>query len=173
MATTPKNYSRRLLGLVGKSDPVKILSSSPRKLEKLLAGVSASKGRKRPGRGKWSIAEIVAHLAETELVVGYRLRLVASANKIKIQVMDQDAWVLGGHYNRRPLKQSLEHFRSQRKANLDFLRGLSRKQWSYYGRHPERGRETIRHTALMYAGHDINHLKQIEAIKKSFRNKNQ
>lgn len=169
MATTPKNYSRRLLGLVGKKDPIKVLSASPRKLEKLLKGVSTAKGRKRPAPGKWSIAEIVAHLAETELVVGYRIRLVASANKVKIQVMDQDAWVQGGHYNRRPLQQSLEHFRSLRKANLDFLRGLSRKQWSYYGRHPERGRETIRHTALMYAGHDLNHLKQIAALVKGNR----
>jgi len=167
MAETGKQYTRRILGTLGKNDPLKILAATPRKLGRLLKGLSRALARKRPGKGKWSIAEITAHLAEVEMVIGYRLRLIVSENRTKIQVMDQDAWVKGGHYNDRPVSMSLDHFRSLRKANLDFLRGLSRAQWNHYGRHPERGRETVKHTVALYAGHDLNHLKRIAALRKA------
>ena len=168
---TGRQYTRRILKNLGKDDPMKVLAATPRKLERLLDGLSRAKAKKRPGKGKWSIAEIVAHLAEAELVIGYRMRLMAGSNGTRIQVMDQDAWVKGGNYNDRPAQMSLEHFRSLRKANLDFLRVIPRSRWNNFGRHPERGRETIRRTTQLYAGHDLNHLKQIEAIKRSFRSK--
>ena len=167
MAETGKQYTRRLLNNIGKTKPMKILAASPGKLDRLLKGLSSAKARKRPGRGKWSIAEIVAHLAEAELVIGYRMRLIASKNRAKIQLMDQDAWVSGGRYNNRPVSMSAAHFRAMRKANIDFLKGLTRAQWNYYGRHPERGKETIKHTVALYAGHDLNHLKQIAELRKS------
>ena len=163
---TGKQYTRRILGNVGKGDPLKILEASPGKLDRLLKGLSNAKARKRPGKGKWSIAEIVAHLAEAELVIAYRMRLMAGSNGTRIQLMDQDAWVKGGNYNGRPLRMSLEHFRSQRKANLDFLRVIPRSRWNNFGRHPERGKETIKHTIALYAGHDLNHLKQIATMRK-------
>ena len=166
MAETGRQYIRRILSNLGKTKPTKILAASPGKLDRLLKGLSGAKAHKRPGRGKWSIAEIVAHLAEAELVIGYRLRLIASKNRAKIQLMDQNAWVVGGHYNNRPATMSAAHFRAMRKANLDFLKGLSRAQWNHYGSHPERGKETIKDIVALYAGHDLNHLKQIATMRK-------
>ncbi len=167
MAETGKQYTRRIMKNLGKGDPLKVLAASPRKLDRLLKGLSAAKARKRPGKGKWSITEIVAHLADAEMVIGYRMRLIAGTNRVTLQVMDQDAWVEGGHYNRRDVRKVAEHFGSLRRANLDFLKSLSRAQWNNYGRHPERGKETIKHTVALYAGHDLNHLKQIAAMRKA------
>jgi len=164
-----RDYIRRTLEVVGKRDPFKVMSSSPRTLERLVKGLSRERARKRPAAGKWSINEIVAHLSETEIVYGYRLREIASKNGIAIAGMDQNAWALGGNYNRRDLRRSLEHYRALRKSNVDFLESLPRKKWKNHGRHSERGRETIERIVYLLAGHDINHRKQIEAIKESFR----
>ena len=55
-------------------------------------------------------------------------------------------------------------FRAAREANLALLKSLTPEQWKYYGMHSERGQETIEHTVRMLAGHDLNHLQQIERI---------
>lgn len=164
-----REYIRRTLDVVGKRDPFKVMRSSPAALERLVKGLSRERARKRPAPGKWSINEIVAHLSETEIVYGYRLREIASKNGIVIAGMDQNAWARGGNYNRRGLRRSLEHYRALRKSNVDFLESLPRKKWKNYGRHAERGRESIERIVYLLAGHDINHRKQIEAIKKNFQ----
>ena len=166
MAETTKQYIRRLLDYLGKSDPMKVLAASPGKLDRLVKGLSRAKARKRPGRGKWSIAEIVAHLADDEIVAGYRLRLIASKNGAKLQVMDEKAWAVGGLYNYRSVSMSAAQFQALRKTNLEFLKGLTRAQWNNFGRHPEYGKETIKEIVRHHAGHDINHLKQIAAMRK-------
>ena len=63
-------------------------------------------------------------------------------------------------------KASVEMFRTLRQANLAFLRSLTPAEWNLYGIHDERGAESIRDIAMYYAGHDLNHFKQIEAIRK-------
>jgi hypothetical protein len=164
MAETAQQYIQRMLGNVGDSEPLKVLSATPRKLERLLKGVPGGKLRKRPAPGKWSIAEIVAHIADTELVGGYRMRAILGAPGTPIQGFDQDAWVTALHYDKRDPGKSLEQFSALRAANLALLKTLTPKQWEHYGMHSERGKETVAHIARMFAGHDINHLGQIERI---------
>jgi hypothetical protein len=121
---------------------------------------------RRPGPGKWSIAEILAHLADAELVVGYRLRLILASNGTAIQAFDQDAWAETFSYNRRDPKTSLETFRTLRQNNLRLLTSVPRRLWENYGQHSERGKETVDHVMRMMAGHDLNHLQQLEKIAK-------
>ena len=164
MQETPQEYRNRMLAHSQAGDPLKEGAAVPRKLERLLKGVSASKLRKRPAPGKWSIAEIVAHLADTELVRGYRMRMILGAPGTPIQAFNQDAWVVALHYDRRTVRQSLEEFRTLRESNLALLKTLRPEQWKHHGLHSERGEESIETITRMFAGHDINHIQQIERI---------
>jgi hypothetical protein len=120
--------------------------------------------RKRPAADKWSVREIVAHLADAEIVIGFRVRLILGAPGTPIVAYDQDSWVTSGHYEKRDPGKSVEQFRVVREANLALLKSLTAEQWKQYGMHSERGQETIAHIVCMTAGHDINHLQQIERI---------
>ena len=108
------------------------------------------------------MSEIVAHLADAEIVIGYRLRLVLGSPGTPIVAYDQDSWVVSGHYDERDPRKSVEQFRVLREVNLSLLKSLNPEQWKHYGMHSERGQESIEHMVRIYAGHDINHLQQIE-----------
>jgi hypothetical protein len=130
----------------------------------LLKNVTPSKLRKRPAPEKWSVAEIVAHLADVEIVVGWRVRSVLGAPGTPIQAYDQDAWVRAGQYAKRDPRKSLEQFRVLRETNLALYKMLSPEQWKHHGVHAERGEESVERIVQMLAGHDINHIEQIERI---------
>lgn len=81
-----------------------------------------------------------------------------------IAAYDQDAWAASGHYEQRDPRGSLALFRALRDANLGLLESLTPEQWQQHGVHSERGPETIEQIVRMTAGHDINHLEQIERL---------
>jgi len=164
MNETPQEYTQRMLGNVKGLDPLKVEAGTAKKLERLIQGVPASKLRKRPAPGKWSVAEILAHLAESEIVRGWRMRQILGAPGTAIQAFDQDSWAAAGHYDKRDPRKSLELFRVLREANLALLKSLTPEQWKHHGMHAERGVETIEHMSCMMAGHDLNHLGQVERI---------
>lgn len=164
MQETPQQYTKRILKNQQGKDPVTILSSTPGKIARLLQGVSRKRLTTRPTKGKWSLAEILAHLADAELVTGFRMRLILGANRTAIQAFDQDVWAAFSRYEEQDPYLSLEAFRIQRERNVRLLKTLPKKMWGYYGIHSERGKETIRRVTQMLAGHDINHLRQVERI---------
>jgi hypothetical protein len=164
MKETIQQYMQRISGYTEGKQPLVVQAATAKKLERLIKGVPTSKLRKRPAAGKWSVNEILAHLAEAEIVGGFRMRLILGAPGTPIAAFDQDAWVSSGHYEKRDPRKSLEQFRVLREANLALLKSLTPEQWKHYGMHAERGQETIERVVLMFAGHDINHLKQIEQI---------
>lgn len=138
-------------------------TTAPR-LTKLIHGLSPRDLKRQPAPGKWSIAEILAHLADVEIVASWRMRSVLGSNGIAIQPFDQDAWASVFQYSKKSPKQSLELFRVLRDNNLAMLKALPRESWDNYGIHAERGKETIAHLTRMFAGHDANHILQAEAI---------
>jgi hypothetical protein len=164
MNETPQQYTARMLGNVARQEPLRIQAATPRKIERLLARASAAKLRKRPAPDKWSVAEILAHLADAEIVVSWRVRSILGAPGTPIQAFDQDAWVKAGHYAKRNPHASLSQLRAAREANLALYKSLTPEQWKLYGLHSERGQESVEHIARMMAGHDLNHLQQIERI---------
>lgn len=164
MSETAQQYIQRIVGNLEGQQPLKVQASTAKKIEKLLRGVPATKLRKRPAPDKWSVAEIVAHLADTEIVGGFRMRMILGAPGTPIAAFNQDAWVVAGHYDKRDVRKSLEQFRTIREGNLALLKTLTPEQWKHHGMHSERGEETIEHIVRMFAGHDINHTKQIERI---------
>ena len=164
MTETPQQYTQRILANTQGQDPVKVQSTTTKKLTRLIKGVPAAKLRKRPAPEKWSVAEILAHLADVEIVVGWRMRSILGAPGTPVQAYDQNAWVTAGHYEKRDPRKSLEQHRVVREANLALLKSLSPDQWKHYGQHAERGQESIEHIVRMIAGHDVNHIHQIERI---------
>jgi hypothetical protein len=175
MAETAQQYIQRILGHVEGQDAIKVQRGTAPKLKKLISRLTPKQRKWKPEAGKWSIAEIVAHLADVEIVASWRMRSVLGANGTPIQPFDQDAWASVFQYGKRDPKQSLELFRLLRENNLSMLKEIPRESWDNYGMHAERGKETIAHLARMFAGHDTNHVLQVESIaarlKSSRKNK--
>lgn len=164
MQETAQQYIQRILGHVEGQDAIKVQKSTAAKLHKLSKGLTPKQLRWQPEPGKWSIAEILAHLADVEIVASWRMRSIIGSDGITIQPFDQDAWASVFQYSKRDPKQSLEIFRVLRENNLMMLKSLPPEAWEKHGMHLERGKETIAHLARMFAGHDTNHVSQIERI---------
>ena len=164
MKETPQKYTQRVLGYVEGKKPLAVQAATANKLARLIKGVPVSRLRQRPAPDKWSVSEILAHLADTEIVGGFRMRLILGAPGTPIPAFDQDRWVSSGHYDKRNPRQSVEQFRTLREANLALLKSLTPEQWKHHGVHAERGVETIDRITHMFAGHDVNHVRQIERI---------
>lgn len=164
MSETAQQYIQRILGHVDGLDAIKVQRGTAPKLKKLIHPLTPKQLKWRPEPEKWSIAEIVAHLADVEIVASWRMRSVLGANGTAIQAFDQDAWAAVFQYGKRDARQSLEVFRVLRENNLAMLKALPRESWDNYGMHSERGKETIAHLTRMFAGHDANHVLQVERI---------
>jgi DinB family protein len=164
VSETPQQYIQRMMAQLGGLKPLNVQAETAAKLGRLLGRASGGKLRKRPAPGKWAAAEILAHLADCEIVTGWRMRQILGAPGTPIQAFDQDAWAAAGHYEKRDAHKSLEQFRAAREGNLVLLKSLTPEQWKHHGMHAERGVETIEHIVCMMAGHDLNHLAQVERI---------
>jgi hypothetical protein len=164
MKETPQEYTQRIVRHMEGKQPVAVQAATAKKLERLIKGVPTGKLRKRPAPDKWSVSEILTHLADAEIAGSFRMRLILGSPGTPVAAFDQDAWVISGHYSKRDPRKSLVQFRALREANLALLKSLTPEQWKHYGIHAERGQESIEHIVRMFAGHDLNHLGQIEAI---------
>jgi uncharacterized damage-inducible protein DinB len=168
---TVQQYTERILSNAQGQDPIKLQSATNKKLTRLIKGVPTAKLRKHPAPDKWSVAEILAHLADVEIVIGWRMRSILGHPGTAVQAYDQNAWVASGHYEKRDIRKSIEIHRVLREANLALLKSLTPDQWKQYGQHAERGQESIEHIVLMVAGHDVNHIHQIERIVRPTKNR--
>ncbi len=166
MPETPQQYIKRILGYKKDKDPFAIMASTPVRLEKLLKGVPTAKLKRRPAPKKWSVSEILAHLADGEMVLGVRMRFVIGQNGVPILATNQDAWSEYLKYRGIDPRESLRLFAAVRKWNLQMLQRAPKKLRSNFGMHSERGKETVTRMVELDAGHDINHTMQIEAIVK-------
>jgi len=167
MKETVQEYMQRMQKLTAGKNHVKVQAETATKLQRLLNRVSAAKLRKRPAPDTWSVAEIVTHLADAEIAYSWRIRFILGAPGSPIQGFDQDGWVEAMHYEKRDPRQSLEQFRALREVNLALYKRLTAEQWKQYGIHSERGEESVERIVMLLAGHDLNHLAQIEGILKS------
>lgn len=166
MQETAQQYTARILGYQQGKKPLAVLKATPGKIEKLLKKATKAQLRKRPQPDKWSVGEILAHLADTELVFGFRMRMILGANGTPIQAFDQNVWAEYSKYAKHNPQDSFTTFKTLREYNLRLLKIIPPAMLENYGMHAERGKETIIRITEMYAGHDINHFMQIEKILK-------
>jgi uncharacterized damage-inducible protein DinB len=162
-------YMKKIDAYRAGREPIALMRVAPAKLARAIAGLSAKKMRRRPARGKWSIVEILGHLQDTEFVYGYRMRLSLAEPGATILGYNQAVWTEELRHKRGNAKQLIERIRVLRDANLEMVQRVPRASWKRYGMHNERGKETVRRTLELVAGHDLNHLDQIRAIRKKYR----
>ncbi len=139
-------------------------SKTADEIVELIEGSDETRLRTRPTPNKWSVTEIVAHLAEDEISSAWRYRQMIENPGVLLSGFDQDVWAGIGAYAETSIKEWLNLFRCLRNANLRMLKRLTSKQWEAHGIHAERGRITVRELARHMAGHDAHHLAQIRKM---------
>jgi uncharacterized damage-inducible protein DinB len=158
------DYLTRVRKYAEGKDPLELQRQTPAILAELVTQASDEQLATRPGKDKWSIGEILAHLAEDEIATAWRYRQMVEHSGVELGGFDQDLWARLGQYGSRVPHESLALFRLLRNSNLQFLQQLEPAQWDCFGIHVERGRITIRDLAIHMAGHDANHIEQIRKI---------
>jgi hypothetical protein len=162
--STASVYQAKLNRYVEGRDFMAMQREMPELLSNLVSGVTAERLGACPAPGKWSIIEILAHLAEDELTSSWRYRQMIENPGVALAGFDQDLWAKLGQYRSWIAEEGLAMFRLLRAANLRMLDGLSPEQWEAFGVHAERGRMTVRDLARHMAAHDRNHLEQIQKL---------
>jgi hypothetical protein len=135
----------------------------------VLTGVYGEEEDFAPAPGKWSVRQIVAHLADAEMVGAHRFRQVIAEDNPTLIAYNQDAWTANLDYARRKPKQSLETFRRIRAENYELLKGLPESAFERAGNHSENGRMTLRQLLEGYAGHAETHARQLQEIRELYK----
>jgi uncharacterized damage-inducible protein DinB len=147
---------------IGDRDPIEVTRATPVQLEKFLQKLGQGKSTVSPAPGKWSVRDILCHLADCEVVFAFRLRQALAEDHHVIQPFDQDKWAAPyGHYD---APAALAAFSAVRQWNLALIAGLKAADFDRHLNHPERGDMTLRVVVETMAGHDLNHLRQVEAF---------
>ena len=158
-------YITAVLDLLGDRDPISVLRDTPLALERAIAGLPDRQLRMPERPGKWSIAQILQHLADTEVVGAWRMRLILAQDRPPLTGFDQDLWAERLHYEEADPAEALELFTVVRRANLRLLERASPGDLLRVGVHAERGDESLDRLRRLYAGHDLLHHRQIERVR--------
>jgi hypothetical protein len=141
--------------------PEAILAETADAIAEYLEALGPTQTR-QPAPGKWSAAEIVCHLADCDLVSGFRLRQTLAEDNPTIQPFDQDKWA--AQYPGIPAAQALETFTRLREWNLRLIRAALPAAAGRKVTHPQRGTMTFQTLVETMAGHDLNHLEQLRRL---------
>jgi uncharacterized damage-inducible protein DinB len=143
-------------------DPLEVARATPVRLENLLSRLGPEKLDLAPAPGKWSVRDILSHLADCEIVFAFRLRQTLAEDRHVIQPFDQDRFA--ATYPRYDAHMALATFAAVRHWNLALIAGLEAEDFDKPLNHPERGDMTLRVVVETMAGHDLNHIGQVEAF---------
>ncbi len=158
-------YAPAILDLLGSRDPIGVLRDSPEVAKRSIAGLTTAQLRTPERAGKWSIAQVLRHLADSDVVWGWRMRLILAQDRPPITGYDQDQWADRLHYQSADPAESLESFAVLRRDNLRLIERATPDDLKRVGVHSERGEESAGYLMRLFAGHDLMHLNQIERIK--------
>lgn len=151
------------------ADALKTQATTAGKLQRLIAELKPQQLAFRPGEGQWSIKEIVTHLADAELVYGFRYRKILAEDAAEAPAFDQELWISRLSAPQRDFKAILEMFKTVRRSNLDLLKVTPAKNLQRAGAHPEYGPLTVAQLMIHLAVHDLNHLKQLRRVRQQLR----
>jgi uncharacterized damage-inducible protein DinB len=146
-------------------DPIAVLREMPSALPRAIMGLSPQQLGQPEQQGKWSIRQILQHLADSEVVWAWRMRLILAQDRPQLTGYDQDLWAERLHYEQADPSDALALFAVLRRANLRLIEGASPADLKRVGVHAERGEESLEHLLRLYAGHDLLHLRQIDRVR--------
>jgi uncharacterized damage-inducible protein DinB len=155
-------YEKFLAG----QEPMRVLASTARRIHRVADELGPERANAAPAPGKWSAREIVCHLADCETVFAYRLRQTLAEDNHVIQPFDQNKWAVT--YFAYQMPEALAAFTAVRNWNLALLRSIPPDAHGKPVTHPERGDMSFTTIVETMAGHDVNHLGQLDVIAKKF-----
>lgn len=158
-------YVAALLDLLGDRDPIAVQRELISRLRELTADLSDEELRRPERPGKWSILQVVDHLADQEIVSAFRLRSVIAEDRPPLRGYDQDQWSARLRYGEAPLPEVLEELATARRRNLRLYECLSEEELDRFGVHTERGEESAGQLRTLMAAHDLLHRRQIARIR--------
>ena len=158
-------YAGAILDLLGDSDPLPVLRKTPEAVTRAIHDLTRAQLGTPEGPNKWSIVQVLQHLADSDLVWGWRVRLILAQDRPMITGYDQDLWAERLHYSEADPDEAMATFGLLRRINVKLIDRASRAELKRVGLHSERGEESIEYLLRLYAGHDLLHLRQIERIR--------
>jgi hypothetical protein len=156
------SYRERLLGLLGDRNPFEALEANAKRVETVARKLGDAGLSRSYGPGKWTGKQVLAHLADAETGIGFRVRQILSEDNHKIQPWDEGSWAR--RYTDVDVESALGSYLAQRRWNLALFRGLTAQDLEREAFHPERGPEKLGTVIRLLAGHDLNHLAQLERL---------
>jgi len=160
-----KAYAAAVVGLLGDRDPIDVLRHTADALDASLRGLSVEEILRPEAPGKWSVRHVLRHLADSEIVWAWRIRLVLAQDRPSLTGYDQDAWADRLGYEGAEPVVALREFRTVRDGNLRLLDRATSADLKRVAVHAERGEQTLELMIKLHAGHDLLHLNQIKRIR--------
>jgi uncharacterized damage-inducible protein DinB len=151
---------------LGRTPVRRALAAGPRRIARAVARGRGARLRRRPGPREWSVVEVLAHLLDGEIALGFRIRKLAAEPGAAIMPWDQERWTPGLRHRRADARTVLAAFTALRADTLALVRRLTPAQRRAAGRHPEYGRLRVDQLLSHWAEHDLLHLEQIQATLK-------
>ena len=148
--------------LLGDRDPLVVLAETQQRIPAIAHALGTDGLKRTYAPGKWTAAQVIAHLADCEIAFGFRVRQIVSEPSLVIQPFDENLWAR--HYHQADGLEAARTFQSVRGWNLSLFRRLSADELATTATHPERGPETAMTVIRILAGHTLNHLAQLEKI---------
>lgn len=164
-------YVRAVLELLGEQDPPAVLRDTPAAVRQLTRDLTGEELRTPEAEGKWSIVQVLQHLADAELVWAYRMRRMLAEDRPPLRGYDQDLWASRLHYSEADPERALEMFDALRAVNLWLLENATEADFQRRCVHAERGEETVAHVMRLFAGHDLVHRRQLARIRTALRDR--
>jgi len=166
-AENAADYVGAILELLGDREAMVVLRETPAALPQAIDGLSPQQLCEPERLGKWSIVQILQHLADSDIVWAWRLRVILAQDRPPLTGYDQDLWAERLHYEEADAREAIELFTALRRANLRLIERASPADLRRVGVHVERGEETLEHLRRLYAGHDLLHLRQIARVRQA------
>jgi hypothetical protein len=161
------SYAAAILDALGDRDPLEVLREMPVKLAAIVRDMPPDLLGSREAPGKWSVNEVIQHLADSERNGSFRFRMVMAEDQPALPAYDQDLWAERLGYSESNVSDALEEFSALRRSNVRLFERASDADLARIGMHSERGKESLGYMLRLYAGHDIVHLRQIERIRQA------
>ena len=151
---------------LGDRNPIDVIEATSRRLSEVVTTLGPSSLEWRPAPGKWNAREILCHIADCEIAFAFRLRQTLAETNHVMQPFDQEKWA--GMYGGLSARAALSAFSSLREWDLALIQATPAEAMNKKVSHPERGDMTYRTIIETMAGHDLNHLIQLDAIAAGF-----
>lgn len=166
-ADQARAYVAALFAALGSREPIEVLREMPAALREAFGGLSPRQLSTPERAGKWSVRQVVQHMADSELAVGFRFRMILAHDRPELPGYDQDLWAERLHYQESDPETATGDFATLRRANLRLLERATPADRQRAMHHAELGDVSLDKLTRMVAGHDLVHLRQIARIRKA------